>query len=304
MRWGGAADNWEPLDPSFADRHPEHNRNASKPLPRPSGPPQAGTVAHQIRAYGDPMAQQPDQTPAHSPDLPPHLAAALDGYREGAFLMAAQTPGRGRHSPPPCWYQTDPRGVIRLDPPGFHISRRLRQTMRSGRFEVTTDAAFARVIRACADRRRDGAWIDRHIVTLFEAFHDAGLAHSVEAWRAWPEETSPIPAPEDAVYFDHANRRTLVGGLYGLRVGGVFCGEAMFSRPDLGGRDASKVCLARTILHCRARGFTLLDTQMWSEHLATFGCEEMAAAEYQKLLEQHRDDVCEWGALTSMPSSS
>ncbi|QKK07759.1 MAG: hypothetical protein HND58_05955 [Planctomycetota bacterium] len=78
----------------------------------------------------------------------------------------------------------------------------------------------------------------------------------------------------------------------------------MFSRPDLGGRDASKVCLARTILHCRARGFTLLDTQMWSEHLATFGCEEMAAAEYQKLLEQHRDDVCEWGALTSMPSSS
>lgn len=243
---------------------------------------------------------------AHPPHqaLAPHLAAVLDGYREGAFLMAAQTPASRPRDPAPMWYETDPRGVIRLAPPGFHISRRLRQTMRSGRFEVTTDAAFARVIRACADPRRDGAWIDRHIITIFEALHDAGRAHSVEAWKPWPAENPPATPPEDAVFFDHTNRRTLVGGLYGLRVGGVFCGEAMFSRPDLGGRDASKVCLARTTLHCQARGFTLLDTQMWSEHLATFGCEEMPAATYHELLEQHRDDACEWGALTPMPSSS
>ena len=249
----------------------------------------------------------------------------MEGYRKGAFLMAATSP-RGRPGHPssaPAWYETDPRGMIRLDPPGFHISRRLAQTMRSGRFEVTTDTAFARVIRACADPRRDGAWIDHHIIALFEAFHDAGLAHSVEAWRngtpkarlgaglgeghsephpgaqrsASPPLSLPLP-PNDTILYDPTHNRTLVGGLYGLRVGGVFCGEAMFSRPDLGGRDASKVCLARTILHCQARGFTLLDTQMWSEHLATFGCEQMSAAEYHKLLQKHRDDACEWGELS------
>lgn len=231
------------------------------------------------------------------PTLPPPLAAAYDGYRQGAFLMAACEPVLTPEAPTPmpCWYETDPRGAIRLDPPGFHIPRRLQRTMRSGRFEVTSDAAFGRVIRACADPRREGRWIDRHIVTLFEAFHDAGLAHSVEAWLPLDPDPPTSLSAEDAILHDHANSRVLVGGLYGLRIGGVFCGEAMFSRPDLGGRDASKVCLAHTILHCRAQEFALLDTQMWSEHLGTFGCEQMPAATYHELLEQHGDEDRSWG---------
>lgn len=246
--------------------------------------------------------------PGHEakPDLPPPLAAVLEGYRQGAFLMA---PGditaatAQRPTTPPAWYETDPRGVIRLDPPGFHISRRLMRTLRAGRFRITTDTAFSRVIRACGDPRREGAWIDANIIAIFEAFHDAGLAHSVEAWLPWHDDTPPAEHTHepDAVLLDHANTRTLVGGLYGLRVGGVFCGEAMFSRPDLGGRDASKACLATTILHCKAQGFTLLDTQMWSEHLATFGCEPMPAATYRELLAQHRDDDARWGTLIPAP---
>ncbi len=254
--------------------------------------------------------------PAPSPhaDLPPPLPAVLEGYRQGAFLMAAPTPTPGT-TPTPAWYETDPRGIIRLDPPAYHIPRRLMRTIRSARFEVTSDTAFARVIRACADPRRQGSWIDPHIIAIFEALHTAGLAHSVEAWlpitqtptsatrspdaAAEPceasDSTSPDPDPDpDAILYDHTNRRTLVGGLYGLCVGAIFCGEAMFSRPDLGGRDASKVCLARTILHLRAQGFTILDTQMHSPHLAQFGCEEISAANYTTLLTKHRDTARPW----------
>ncbi|MDQ7012741.1 MAG: leucyl/phenylalanyl-tRNA--protein transferase [Planctomycetota bacterium] len=254
--------------------------------------------------------------PAPHADLPPPLQAVLDGYRQGAFLMAAPTPGpTPTPAPTPTWYETDPRGIIRIDPPAYHIPRRLMRTIRSLRFEVTTDAAFSRVIRACADPRRPGSWIDPHIIAIFEALHTAGLAHSVEAWlpntqtpasatrapdaAAEPCEASASASPNpDAILFDHTNRRTLVGGLYGLCIGSIFCGEAMFSRPDLGGRDASKVCLARTILHLRDQGFTILDTQMHSQHLAQFGCEEIDRDTYNQILLASRDQPRPWGTRT------
>jgi leucyl/phenylalanyl-tRNA--protein transferase len=227
----------------------------------------------------------------------------LEGYRQGAFLMAvAEDAG----APPALgWYEADPRGVIRLDPPGDHIPRRLARTVASGRFVVTADRGFGRVIRACADLRREGGWINPEIITVFETLHDAGYAHSVEAWLpldagAAPRGTpGPLGARPDAILRDPTHHRVLVGGLYGLCVGGVFCAESMFSRPDLGGRDASKVCLARTIAHLRARGFALLDTQMHSEHLAQFGCESIRRAEYQALLAGVRDRGCDWGAFHS-----
>ncbi|MCC7388962.1 MAG: leucyl/phenylalanyl-tRNA--protein transferase [Phycisphaerales bacterium] len=244
---------------------------------------------------------------AHDDEL---ARAILAGYREGAFPMAVEP----RRAPRLAWYESDPRGVIHLDPPAYHIPRRLARTLRSGRFTVTTDEAFARVIRACADPRRPGAWINPEIIAIFEHLHAHGLAHSVEAWLPLPApppgagDPGPPPHlhsllaqdptnPQDAHLIDRRHDRLLVGGLYGLRIGAVFCAESMFSRPDLGGRDASKVCLARAIQHLAARGFALLDTQMWSEHLAKFGCEEISRDDYRDLLLALRDLSREWGGF-------
>ncbi len=222
------------------------------------------------------------------------VRGVLAGYREGAFPMAIGPGDR----PGLAWYEADPRGVIRIDPPGFHIPRRLARTVASGRFAVTGDEAFGRVIRACADPRREGGWINAEIVAIFELLHDAGLAHSIEAWLPLDAEaTRHGDAGLDANLHDAVNHRLLVGGLYGLCVGGVFCAESMFSRPDLGGRDASKVCLVRTIEHLRARGFGSLDTQMHSKHLAQFGCERIGRAEYHRLLAGLRDRECGWGVF-------
>lgn len=229
--------------------------------------------------------------------------AILAGYRQGAFPMAVEP----RRAPRLAWYECDPRGVIRLDPPAFHIPRRLARTLRSGRFTITSDQAFARVIRACADPRREGAWISAEIIDIFEHLHAQGLAHSVEAWLPFGAgHSGPPPSlqtllaqdsanPQDANLIDRRHDRVLVGGLYGLRLGAIFCAESMFSRPDLGGRDASKVCLAFTIRHLHARGFALLDSQMWSPHLAQFGCEEISRAEYHALLARWKDQEREWG---------
>lgn len=226
------------------------------------------------------------------------VGEVLAAYREGAFPMAL---GRARRAAV-AWYEADPRGVIRLEEGAWRIPRRLGRTMRSGRFSVTSDQAFGRVIRACGDPRRPGGWINREIVAIFEALHEAGLAHSVEAWvaREVAERAAgrPLGAGE-AGLLDGDKARVLVGGVYGLCVGGVFCAESMFSRPDLGGRDASKVCLARLILHLRRRGFGLIDTQMWSEHVAQFGCEEVSREQYRALLMRLRDARCEWGSLES-----
>ncbi|MBK7404937.1 MAG: leucyl/phenylalanyl-tRNA--protein transferase [Phycisphaerales bacterium] len=214
------------------------------------------------------------------------LTGVLAAYREGIFPMSIPAGPRGRASL--AWYEADPRGVIRLEGDGPRLHRRLERTVRCGRFRVTSDRAFGLVIRACGDPRRPGGWIDGEIVGLFEALHAAGLAHSVEAWLDLGEGQGVEPGlvgPEGL----------LVGGLYGLCVGGVFCAESMFSRPDMGGRDASKVCLARTIAHLRSRGFGLIDTQMWSEHLAQFGCEEVSRREYREMLERWRDVGVRWG---------
>ncbi len=199
----------------------------------------------------------------------------LAAYRQGLFPMAVPTRPGGR--PELGWYEADPRGVIPLD--AFHLPRRLARTLRSARFAVTSDTAFAAVILACADRRRPGGWIDPWIIDTFELLHRLGHAHCVEAWRTPPEGGAPV----------------LVGGLYGLAVGGAFCAESMFSRPDLGGRDASKVCLAHLVAHLLRGGFTLLDTQAWSEHLARFGCVEIPRAEYRRRLRSALTHAPAWG---------
>ncbi len=195
----------------------------------------------------------------------------LDAYRAGWFPMAE--PGTGEIH----WFSPDPRAIIPLET--FHAPRSLMQRVRSGRFRVTSDEAFARVIRECAAPRDDGdgTWISSELMQAYVMLHRQGRAHSVEAWI--DGESGPV----------------LVGGLYGVAVGGLFAGESMFSRPALGGTDASKVCLVRLVEHLRRRGFTLLDAQFSNPHLERFGCVEVSREAYLAML---RDAVARdvtWG---------
>ena len=175
----------------------------------------------------------------------------IRAYAGGIFPMAD---GRGRLS----WYAPDPRAIIEHD--SLCVSRSLRATIRKGTFAIRLDSAFTETMRTCAAPRPDesGTWISEEFVRTYTTLHRAGFAHSVEAWQG--EE--------------------LVGGLYGVSVGGAFMGESMFShRPD-----ASKVCLVALVEHLRTRGFVLHDTQFLTEHLARMGASEIPRATYERRL--------------------
>ncbi len=174
----------------------------------------------------------------------------LDAYRHGIFPMADSETGEIE------WYSPDPRAIVPLD--GLHISRRLARTIRSGKFEIRTDSSFEEVMRACADRE-ESSWISEEFVKLYCELHGHGYARSVETWR----------------------EGELVGGLYGVSVGGAFMGESMFYRET----DASKVALAALVDHLNERGFALLDTQFMTPHLSTIGAVEIPAAEYLSRLQ-------------------
>jgi len=150
-----------------------------------------------------------------------------------------------------------------LFPEEFKCSRSLAKTLRSGRFETRLDQAFGATIRACASPRASGAdtWLNGDMIASYEKLHALGFGHSVET------------------YCD--NR--LVGGLYGLQLGGVFFGESMFS----GQRDASKAAVARLVAECGARGIQLIDCQVASGHLASLGARELPRREFTTLLRQH-----------------
>ncbi len=178
--------------------------------------------------------------------LSPELV--LRAYRAGYFPMAESRHGKVR------WYTSDPRAVIPLD--RFHISRSLRQVLKKGEFAVAFDTAFPEVIRACAERPE--TWISDEVIAVYTALHRRGDAHSVEVWRG------PM----------------LVGGLYGVAIGGAFFGESMFSRES----NASKVALVALVRHLRSRGFRLLDSQFMNEHMRQFGTVEIPRAWYLRLL--------------------
>lgn len=161
------------------------------------------------------------------------------------------------------WFRPDPRAIIPLD--GFHVSRTLARTLRRGRFEIRVDADFEGVMRGCADRP-EGTWISERFVEVYTALHQTGGAHSVEAWRAG----------------------RLVGGTYGVTLGGAFMAESMFHRES----SASKVALAALIARLRARGFMLLDVQYLTPHLQSLGAVEITRREYERRLEQALSLTC------------
>ena len=177
----------------------------------------------------------------------------IDCYRQGLFPMAdTREDERIFLVDPPL------RGIIPLN--GFHLSRRLARRLRSGVFDLRVDTAFAQVIEACAAPRpgHPDTWINAGIAGLCLDLHDRGLAHSVETWRDG----------------------RLVGGLYGIALGGAFFGESMFSTQT----DASKAALAHLVERLRRGGFTLLDTQFLTEHLTQFGAMEIPKADYLERL--------------------
>lgn len=184
---------------------------------------------------------------ALTPDL------LLRAYRLGLFPMAETRESRSLH-----WLDPDTRGVLPLH--GFHIPRSLMKTLHSPRFTVTADADFPATIAACAAARanRPETWINHEIETLFVELFHLGFAHSVETW-------------EDG---------RLVGGLYGAALGGAFFGESMFSTST----DSSKVALAHLVARLRLGGYTLLDTQFITSHLARFGALEVPRGIYHTML--------------------
>jgi leucyl/phenylalanyl-tRNA--protein transferase len=180
-------------------------------------------------------------------------AILLRAYAEGIFPMAER-----RGDPELFWVSPEMRGIVPLD--AFHVPKRLARTVKSDRFAVTADMAFADVMRACAEPTPDRpeSWINDEIVRLYTALHAAGHAHSIECWRDG----------------------RLVGGLYGVKLGAAFFGESMFTRE----RDASKVALVHLVARLRRGGFALLDTQFLTAHLARFGTIEIPRAQYHALL--------------------
>ena len=173
----------------------------------------------------------------------------LRAYAEGIFPMAER-----RDDPTLYWVAPERRGIIPLDT--FHVPKRLARTVRSDRFQITADLAFLDVMKGCAEAAmgREETWINAEILRLYSALHASGYAHSLECWQ------------------DGA----LVGGLYGVSLGGAFFGESMFSRA----RDASKVALVHLVARLKVGGFVLLDTQFLTAHLAQFGTIEIPQAAY------------------------
>ncbi len=180
-------------------------------------------------------------------------ALLLRAYAAGIFPMA-----QSADDPELFWVDPDLRGIIPLG--AFHVGKRLRRTVRQGGFTIRCNQAFGATIRACAAPAPDrpNTWINPEIIALYTALFQQGFAHSVETY--------------------HEDR--LVGGLYGVAIGGAFFGESMFSLK----RDASKVALVHLVARLKQAGFTLLDTQFVTKHLAHFGAIEIPRDDYRRRL--------------------
>ena len=222
--------------------------------------------------------------------------AMLGMYRDGWFPMYSEEKDEVE------WLQPQERAVfdLRLGGSPLRMTRSWEQRIRSRKFVLTTDRAFERVIRECAAPRLDpdgepaGQWIDRSIVVAYCGLHAEGVAHSVEAWL--PRDSGSVESGGDPLAFatKEPEGAVLVGGLYGVCVGGVFCGESMFSRPERGGRDASKVCLGALVRHLQRRGFWLLDSQILNPHVESLGAVEWPREQYLDVLAQVGETDLGW----------
>lgn len=184
----------------------------------------------------------------------------IKAYAIGVFPMAESADDPVIH-----WIDPDMRGVLPLD--GFHLPHSLKKTIRKQPFRVSVNEDFGGTMRACAKPRpeRPETWINPQILSLYTALHERGMAHSVECWRT-----------------NDNGGEDFVGGLYGVALGGAFFGESMVSFAT----DASKIALTYLVARLRVGGFTLLDTQFVTDHLARFGTIEISRGDYQRQLDK------------------
>lgn len=196
-------------------------------------------------------------------ELTPDLL--LRAYRAGIFPMGHEETGAIG------WYAPDPRGILPLD--AFHVPGNLAKLVRRDAFEVVSDRDFPAILHACADRPQ--TWITPPIIDVYTALHERGYAHSVECWR----------------------EERLVGGLYGVAIGGAFFGESMFYRVS----NASKVALVHLVQQLRAGGYRLLDVQYATAHLEQFGVVEISRAAYEHRLRRALKIDATWWPLDAAP---
>jgi leucyl/phenylalanyl-tRNA---protein transferase len=184
----------------------------------------------------------------------------LNAYAQGYFPMADPHDGNI------YWYDPDPRTILPLE--SFHVPRRLARTVRQKKFDIRIDTAFQRVMELCAEPRKNQpqTWINENLIELYTVLHHHGYAHSVETWQ----------------------NNELVGGVYGVSIGGLFAGESMFSRA----RDASKVALVTLVEVLKRNGFVLFDVQFTNPHLKQFGVVEIPRKHYKLRLEAALERQC------------
>ena len=193
--------------------------------------------------FPDPRQADDDGLVAVGGDL--HPDRLLNAYRNGLFPWSVH---------PVTWWSPDPRAILPLD--SLHIPRSLKRALRDPGFVITVDRAFSEVMTQCAvpGPGREGTWISREFVWAYTRLHQLGHAHSLEVWR----------------------QENLVGGIYGVTVGGLFAGESMFHRVD----NASKIALVRLVDHLRLQGFTLFDVQMLTPVTRQMGGIEVSREDY------------------------
>lgn len=218
------------------------------------------------KRFPDPGQADDDGLLAYGADL--SAQTLLLAYANGIFPWYNED-----DRTPILWWSPDPRCVI--DPQHFTVSRSLKKTQKSGRFTVTVDRCFSKVMAACAAPRSYAAntWINPAMIRSYSALHEHGIAHSIETWN---------------------DKGELVGGLYGLNLGQLFFGESMFSTET----DASKVAFAFLMQLCAHWRFPVVDCQLPNDHLMSLGAHTIPRSEFLSILAQHRDlPAPDWQAV-------
>jgi leucyl/phenylalanyl-tRNA---protein transferase len=205
------------------------------------------------KPWEDPATGPRDGLLGAGGDLNTHTL--LMAYRDGVFPWFNE-------GDPILWWSPDPRAIFEID--GVRCSRSLAKTIKSGKFTITLNTCFERVMRACGETRPQGTWVTDDMIAAYTELHRLGYAHSLETWVTNADGS-----------------RELAGGIYGIAIGGLFAGESMFHTVT----DASKVALVSLAKHLQSRGYTLFDTQMVTPHTISMGAFEIPREDYLAKLE-------------------
>ena len=206
--------------------------------------------------FPNPSLADPDGLLAVGGNLEPETL--LSAYQQGIFPWFDE-------DTPILWWSPDPRAILEFD--NLYISKRLARTIRTNKFQVTFDQNFDAVVKGCTYRPEEGTWITPEVANAYGEFHRRGHAHSVEVWQ----------------------QGVLVGGLYGVAIGGLFAGESMFSTVS----DASKIALVALVSKLKEKGYQLLDLQIINEHTSTMGATEIPRDDYlARVKTAIKKDIC------------